>query len=110
MLWPIRKPSDGVNIRHQITQFGRPLLAYEQTRFLTLDLASWEFIEPWNIRERARMRDEEALQAQKPDLFLRLTRAIVRRKNFLAVGDAVQKKLNEGATLQGVQKLLAECK
>ena len=56
VLWPEDKTEEGLNVRtYEINHLGRPLLGYEKTSLLTLDPVIWEFVEPWNVREHAKI-------------------------------------------------------
>jgi hypothetical protein len=51
-LWPLTNYCFGTPFKaYEITHLGRPLLGYERTRLLTMNLDTKELIEPWKIRE-----------------------------------------------------------
>ncbi len=51
--------------RHHITHLGRPLLDYEKSRYLTLDLDNFSLIEPWKISRLIDKKNEDSLNEAK---------------------------------------------
>lgn len=86
VLWPRNYWNGGV--RHKefgITHLGRTLLGYERTNYLTLDPTTWDFLEPWRIRERLDAANGQANHESKQEqlgLLCRVLGAVVKRNEL----------------------------
>lgn len=106
VLWPEVKFEDGIRCRvFEINHLGRPLLGYEKTRLLTLDLEADALIEPWKIREYADARN----YCESKNLRAKLLANMVRR---YALKRALQEEIDEiikrgGYRFEEIQEAIA---
>lgn len=86
-IWPFAGVGHDGPVTHYVTHFGRVLLPYERTDYLSLDCGTREFIEPWNVQEYVNGLNAHELELatarQRLAALYRLARAVaaVSRRN-----------------------------
>ena len=94
-IWPFMEFRDGeILSRYHVTHFGRALLPYERTDYLSLDLRTSSLIEPWNVQAYVRTLNENELES----FLTRLRIAALRRVASAVAQVARRKRRQEIAT------------
>lgn len=111
VLWPDDRIENSNPIRtFEINHLGRPLLGYERTRLLTLDLKTWEMVEPWNIRERANHYNELEIGKLRTRLLTKIVNHIAWKRNNLQLQANLTEMVKAGCTLEELQTAMASSK
>ncbi len=90
-IWPFMEFRDGeILSRYHVTHFGRALLPYERTDYLSLDLRTSSLIEPWNVQAYIRTLNETELESFRTRL-----RIAALRRVASAVAQVARRKLRQ---------------
>ena len=90
-IWPFAEVSDGKPVtKYYVTHFGRALLPYERTDYLSLDCRAGSLIEPWNVQAYVQTLNSRELEAS--DMKLRLAAL---RKMASAIALVARRKLRQ---------------
>lgn len=108
ILWPDDRIEHGLPIRtFEINHLGRPLLGYERTRLLTLDLKTWEMVEPWKIRERANYYNELEMCNLRTNLLAELVNRIAWKRDNLQLQATLTEMIKAGCRFEELQATMA---
>ena len=111
VLWPEEKIVAGhFTKNYEITHLGRPLLGYERTRLLTLDPLTWEFVEPWNVREHVAYYNECEERKLRAELLTDLLIRLVWQRNALELKATLTAMISAGSPFAELAAVMAKLK
>lgn len=97
VLWPEDRVEKGLVVRkYEINHLGRPLLGYEKTNLLTFDPVTWEFVEPWNIRDHAKIYNDCEDRKLRQQLRARVATLLAWNRDRIALQERLTLLLKEG--------------